>query len=844
MRAPEVLLTPGPHFPNAQLWPISLVGAKADGLQALPPQWTTPYVVLTVAAHAWWRSGRHPLDEVFSEWPVYSDLAQYLDSSQMQAWPEVMVRSSAVSETLRDRGLHLTFSCARNATDVLRAASSIWTDLQATSTDIWLAIIVQSKVASKLLGHLSNERRISRYPSRWRIEQGGPGVPLQGGVLNVVRRDIGEVAKAGRLSCARTRDLRSRLRAVAALNESATARFHYEWAWDGTWLWVVQADQEESSSGEPPGADWPRGVPNPKDHGPMRVLVGVDQCIGAWRKVECIRTFRQCGLPHPVIWVLEDPGVLEELGEGCVPAQLKKDLQALVDTPIIVRTDVSDDVAAGMSVLLPRSSLMEEADQAAAFLLATLRGLKNRGVPPAKVCFLMHRCIPARGCALALAWPDKRGVRLDASWGSPDGLLYFPHDSFEVDVETNRVVNERIRCKCDYLDIGPHGEWVEKHAGADWDWKRSLAINDLIAVASASFAIAKHVGKPVSVMFFVNVPPWTGHPAILPWYYTADLPDWQVEPAKALRHVLITSEEDLEALWRRGTTGIGIKLRPAPEALRDESFLKRVAEFAVESNSAVELEGSLLSHTYYTLRRCGARVQSADPFFAPGKASQFGKLVRDDIPRKIESGGEIAKTLVAGARDFIVLLKAKAVEEALELAAESDPRLSIEELADLFEVMTSLAEAYGCSWPDVREIADRKRGERGGFSKGIVLVETYPLPLIPTPGRLPLFPTSALERGPAVATPGASRQSGQEASWGVWSRMQVPRCEDGTLVIPLVPVPGLWGRGRHVVPLHLHGEEHEAVVEYGPKEVGVRFCGKPKPSFRVLSIFGDQSPNA
>jgi len=90
------------------------------------------------------------------------------------------------------------------------------------------------------------------------------------------------------------------------------------------------------------------------------------------------------------------------------------------------------------------------------------------------------------------------------------------------------------------------------------------------------------------------------------------------------------------------------------------------------------------------------------------------KLVRDRIPLLV--GGNYVKV---DRKTLCSLLKYKLVEEVVEFFETS----SIEELADILEVVASLAKCFGRDLHGVLEIADRKRVERGGFEEGYVLVE-------------------------------------------------------------------------------------------------------------------------
>jgi len=69
---------------------------------------------------------------------------------------------------------------------------------------------------------------------------------------------------------------------------------------------------------------------------------------------------------------------------------------------------------------------------------------------------------------------------------------------------------------------------------------------------------------------------------------------------------------------------------------------------------------------------------------------EFGKLVRDRVPEVIRSRGESVRAAKATPRIHVELLKGKAVEEALELFAETSESRIFAEMADVLEVLTSL----------------------------------------------------------------------------------------------------------------------------------------------------------
>ena len=101
------------------------------------------------------------------------------------------------------------------------------------------------------------------------------------------------------------------------------------------------------------------------------------------------------------------------------------------------------------------------------------------------------------------------------------------------------------------------------------------------------------------------------------------------------------------------------------------------------------------------------------------KTIAYHKLVRDRIPEIIEKDGKSCVWSVLSEGDYMTLLDEKLGEELAEYRESK----SMEELADLLEVMRAVAAARGSSIGEVEEIRRRKAEKRGGFEKRILLEE-------------------------------------------------------------------------------------------------------------------------
>ena len=98
----------------------------------------------------------------------------------------------------------------------------------------------------------------------------------------------------------------------------------------------------------------------------------------------------------------------------------------------------------------------------------------------------------------------------------------------------------------------------------------------------------------------------------------------------------------------------------------------------------------------------------------------FNKLVRDKIPQKIQDNGEVAKTEILNDERFLQELHKKLFEEAGEFVEED----SVEELADLMEVIYAIARLRGIDWKEMEKVRQEKAQKRGAFEKRIFLIET------------------------------------------------------------------------------------------------------------------------
>lgn len=96
---------------------------------------------------------------------------------------------------------------------------------------------------------------------------------------------------------------------------------------------------------------------------------------------------------------------------------------------------------------------------------------------------------------------------------------------------------------------------------------------------------------------------------------------------------------------------------------------------------------------------------------------KYDKLIRDKIPEIIEQSGKQCIIKEMDTETYIDYLDQKLNEELAEYQANK----SLEELADLLEVMYAVAEARGYSVEELERLRKEKAEKRGGFKKRLLL---------------------------------------------------------------------------------------------------------------------------
>ena len=98
----------------------------------------------------------------------------------------------------------------------------------------------------------------------------------------------------------------------------------------------------------------------------------------------------------------------------------------------------------------------------------------------------------------------------------------------------------------------------------------------------------------------------------------------------------------------------------------------------------------------------------------------YNKLIRDKIPEMIEQNGGNAVIRQLSQEEFVRFLEMKLDEEVGEYHRDK----TVEELADILEVVYALASLHGCTKEELLAVYENKHEQRGGFEKRMLLIES------------------------------------------------------------------------------------------------------------------------
>lgn len=710
------------------------VGWKAYGLCSLPSEWVPRFLVVDAEC----------VGETHSERTFREHLAEGMEEIGLQG-PSVMVRSSGTKETLSHRGRLVSEKCAPG--EILPTIRRLM-DQRSKHAEGQVHWVIEEYVEPRRLGHLSNERHLSREQRDWVLEVEHHG-DEPGYITSIAVRHWRDGSRISDydLSCKSEPAISLRLKQVAMWATDLDARVHFEWVWNGDTIRIVQVDAAEVIAGVNPHSLLPAEVPDIPPESLDVFKVATPDNYERYGKLRNAKLYRELGYRMPAFYVLDDPETIGRILNGEMPTNLEHDLAELTKRPLIIRTD-GKKIPEGKNEMLPRSDgELRTVGEAKTWIGQVFRArIEQRGLRDAELCLIAHHFIPSVSSAWARAEPGGRIVRIEVLWGIPEGLYWYSHDTFEIDTQ-NKILAEvtsfadleypfwrRLRYKGSFIASDLSGAWIPQQTAAPYDWRPSIGVEKwLFEIAHTTRRVAEREQFPVSLMWFVGNHRKATEHKVLPWFHSKSelgdspkaAPHRKVRDARDFKIETLLDWTKLQEEVQAGKRVERVVMEPRdPAIIREPKFAENLADFAASHNIVVELAGGILSHAYYILKRRGCQTECIDLFGAEEDVVEYNKLVRDKIPEIIEGRGERVDVVQLAGDALIVALRQKLVEESLEaLDAKSGDDL-IGELADVDEVIRAFSHALQLRKGRIEAERKDKEKRRGGLNLGFMLKKT------------------------------------------------------------------------------------------------------------------------
>ncbi|GAB1364001.1 hypothetical protein MASR1M32_32370 [Rhodobacter sp.] len=700
----------------------TLYGPKGALLLSLPRAWVPQFVLYSSEA----------VERLLHEPSILLNEISGKDSLALLApGKSVIVRSSVLDESIWERGSFLSVPLQDLEADSTfdRLIDAIQR-VKLSAAGRRVAIVLQEYIQPQFHGEFGNLLRVSKTRDHWQVSSVSASGAETEGRLNT-QRDISADDLNDLSRYIRPSDPRSFGSIAAWVNSvllhQVQCRVNMEWVFGARGFFIVQIDEEtEDFLGiNPFQVRIPAVYARESGTGTL-IKAPTPELKKAWDKLAVLEELWTATESNvPLLFAIEPTDLAGD--EAAVADLLSRDfLETVGPDKIIVRTSIRR--GAEKLTNLPKSEGLTPSEAARWCIEQSRRLHAERGLSYCDFCFVTHRLIPARASAWALARPESPEVEIHVNWGFADALQYYPYDIIDVHVPTKNIsYTPQYKSHC--ILPKPDGTWLTSRVKNEVARSQCASIAEAREIAERSLEIARRLGEPVHIMWFVGCLTATGETFHVPWYWThAD--DEQPNPDRpALRSVLITSRDDLsrakDAAASRGR--FALELAPVDvNLMRDNGFLDEVAAVSRELTAPIVLRGSTLAHAFYQLQKAGCTVipSSARQIKRTRSIAPMGKLVRDKVPAKIKRSEESAWTQQMPNQQVVSFLVGKLVEELLEFRRATNLRERREELADALEVLLALVKRADLSLDEVNAEADKKRAKAGSFDQGVILFET------------------------------------------------------------------------------------------------------------------------
>lgn len=710
------------------------IGQKALGLCRMPDMWTLPFFVISRSfclevCRKKDAKEKYKIAEGYSK--TIKEAVLKLGLGQ-----EVIVRSSGQEEGMNERGKYESIIVHKE--DDLAEKLILLVETLCGFSEVWemgIPLIVQTYVDGELNGHISNERRCAKDSRDFVYEYQENIKKIYGADQKSVRAETGrialrksreeiEVGKYVREKLTMKNDWdKNILKVVCTYFQSKEKRIHLEFVCCNRVLYLVQCDAEREAEGAVNPEEYDVSMNGEGAKFAPKVLRTIQESDrGKYKKIENVLIYKETEKEIPPLYLLDDEEILEKLQEGDFPDDLKKDIEVMTKNSLVIRTDLPEGNLEEKQ-LLGRSNELRCLEDAQKFLIETSKKLKEKGIE--KYVFLLHNFIPAQIAAFVYAKPLDEVVEIQTLWGLPEGLYYNAHDRIIVHTKTidvSKMDKEKFEVKeipCykeKFISPNADGKWVIKRLKPPYDWRCTIKNQETVKdIAYRARKIAEKEKKELSIMWFVGVDEKYYHTDNMPWYHEIyDRKRYYYAAKQACykkkyfyeEEIVVETRDDVEQLKMMNAWEVGaVKIQPKNDRLlRDKEFLQEIGSICKDKNVPVFLEGAVLAHPFYQLRKMGVTVLTTYLEQSYEEEIEYNKLVRDKVPEIIEENGEL---VICGIIEGILLLKQikeKLIEEVYEIIEARTREEILEEMADLKEVCIAFEKQISYISKDKKEL--------------------------------------------------------------------------------------------------------------------------------------------
>lgn len=699
---------------------VKEIGQKALGLCRMPDMWTLPFFV--VSRSFCLEVGRK--EDAKEKYAIAEGYTKTIKEAilKLGLGKDLIVRSSGQEEGMNERGKYESI-IVRREEDLAQKLILLVENLSGflEVQEMGMPLIVQTYVDGELNGHISNERRCAKDSRDFVYEYQENIKKIYGTDQKSVRAETGrvalrksreeiEVGKYVRETLTMQNDWdKNILKVVCTYFQSKEKRIHLEFVCCKHVLYLVQCDVERE----------PEGAVNPEEYdvnmnrqggkfAPKVLRTIQESDRGKYKKIENVLIYKETGEEIPPFYLLDDEEILKKLQAGIFPDGLKKDIEVMTKNSLVIRTDLPEG-SLEEKQLLGRSNELRCLEDAQKFLLKTSEKLKEKGIE--KYAFLLHNFIPAQIAAFVYVKPLDEVVEIQTLWGLPEGLYYNAHDRIIVHTKTIDAekmdkekfeIKEITSYKEKFISPNANGEWVVKRLKPPYDWRCTIKNPETVKdIAYRARKIAEQENKELSIMWFVGIDEKYYHTDNMPWYHEVyDRKRYYYAAKEACykkkyfyeEEIVVETRKDVEWLKTMNPWGVGVvKIQPKnDQLLRDKIFLKEVGGICKDKNVPVFLEGAVLAHPFYQLKKMGVTVLTTHFDKSYEEEIEYNKLVRDKVPEVIEENGELVSCGVIEGVPLLKEIKDKLLEEAYEIVEAKRKEEVLEEMADLREVCIAL----------------------------------------------------------------------------------------------------------------------------------------------------------